>query len=134
MAAVPYRKDDQLTAPLCRGRGLSHPAMSPRHYTSHSCSMSAPTFKPQTRSITIEEFAQLPEEASHRLELVRGWVVRELPPDYAHGRVTARLVMRLGVFAKEHQHGEVLTACGVVVSEKERTVRVPDVAFVAAAH
>src|SRR5437763_955028 len=87
-------------------RCVSQIAMATRVRTRHLSCMSSPMYEPQTRPMTIEEFADLPEEDAYKLELVRGWVVREPRPKYGHGRVTAFLVRRLGDFAEQHGLGE----------------------------
>jgi Uma2 family endonuclease len=79
--------------------------------------------------MTIEEFERLPEPDDHKVELVRGLVVREPLPSPYHGRTQAQLAHRLLTFVEEHALGEVFTEIGVITSREPGTVRGPDVAF-----
>jgi Uma2 family endonuclease len=86
----------------------------------------------ETRLLTIEEFAELPDDG-WRLELVRGHVVREPPAGFDHGGIAALIVAALVKFVQVRKLGRVLTAdSGFILSEKPPTVRAPDVAFVRA--
>ena len=80
-------------------------------------------------SITLDEFLALPEDG-YRHEVSRGRLLREPPPGYIHGRVCAKIVMRLGDFLKTHPIGEVQTQSGVLLSLDPLTVRGPDVALI----
>lgn len=80
--------------------------------------------------LPVREFAKLPEEEAHRLELSRGRVVREPAPGPRHGYLTGRLHRLLGTFAEENERGLVFVDTGFALSMDERIVRVPDVAFV----
>lgn len=82
--------------------------------------------------LTIEEFEKLPEEDLYRLELVRGWVVREPRPAARHGRVLAKLTRWLEEHIEAHTLGYLFVDIGVIVVTQPRTVRGPDLAFVAA--
>lgn len=82
--------------------------------------------------LTIEEFEKLPEEDLYRLELVRGWVVREPRPAVPHGFALANLCTSLKQHVDAHRLGYVLVDIGVIVRTQPRTVRGPDLAFVAA--
>ncbi|MGH7481528.1 MAG: Uma2 family endonuclease [Longimicrobiales bacterium] len=83
--------------------------------------------------LTVEEFARLPEEDAYRIELVRGWLVREPQPGARHGRLSARLFQALNDYARATGAGEVLIELGFRLSADPATVRGPDVAFLAAA-
>ena len=83
-----------------------------------------------TRLLTIEEFADLPDDG-WRLELVRGQVVREPPGGFEHGDVAFEIGLLLRSFVKEHGLGKVVgTDSGFVLFDEPPTVRAPDVAFV----
>jgi len=99
----------------------------------------------QEHLLTAEQFAALPSEQTQGRELIEGRVVdtrpRELvdgqavrmsPAGCRHGKVTARLVTRLGVFVTP-ELGEVLSSeTGFLISREPDTVRAPDAAFVRA--
>lgn len=86
----------------------------------------------ETHLLTIEEFADLPDDG-WRLELVRGHVVREPPAGIDHGGISALIVTALVEFVGERKLGRVMTAeSGFVLSEEPPTVRVPDVSFLRA--
>ena len=83
-----------------------------------------------TRLLTIEEFARLPDDG-WRLELVRGQVVREPPAGFDHGDVAIGIGTLLRRFVDEHDLGKVVgTDSGFVLFDEPPTVRAPDVAFV----
>lgn len=84
------------------------------------------------RSLSLEEFQRLPEEDHHRIELVRGRLVREPRPGAKHGWLTGRLVGELEPFVRERGLGLVVTETGFLLSDDPPTVRGPDVAFIAA--
>jgi Uma2 family endonuclease len=79
--------------------------------------------------LTIEEFERLSEPDDHKVELVRGMVVREPLPSPYHGRSQALLAYRLSAFVEEQALGVVFTEIGVVTSREPGTVRGPDVAY-----
>ncbi len=85
------------------------------------------------RRMTIEEFERMSDEDAYRHELVRGWLVREPPPVELHGSIQIRLGHYLFDFVERNRLGLVVTESGSVLSERQQTVRGPDVAFVAAA-
>ncbi len=80
--------------------------------------------------ITLEDFADLPEQDGYKLELVRGHVVREPRPMPLHGRVAARLTRFLDEHVDAGDFGAVLVEVDFLLSEEPPTVRAPDIAFV----
>ena len=88
------------------------------------------TKEPLERLLTAEEYSRLPEDDRYRDELVRGRVVREPSPGYAHGRVQSRLLVRLWSFVEEPGLGYAGVATGFIVERGPDTVRGPDVYFV----
>jgi Uma2 family endonuclease len=80
--------------------------------------------------ITLEDFADLPEEDRYKLELVRGYVVREPRPMPLHGRVAARLTRFLDEHVDAGRLGAVLVEVDFLLHEEPPTVRAPDIAFV----
>ncbi|MGH7477408.1 MAG: Uma2 family endonuclease [Longimicrobiales bacterium] len=82
------------------------------------------------RRYTIEEFEQLPEEDLHKLELVRGKLVREPRPGIPHARAQVVLGHLLESYVRPHRLGYVLSDVGVIIEREPGTVRGPDLAFV----
>ncbi len=81
------------------------------------------------QSITIEEFYEKAMEG-FRGELVRGELRETLPTSILHGIIAGRIAIILGMFVMQKELGEVLTAeTGFKLFVNEKTVRVPDVAF-----
>lgn len=83
------------------------------------------------RILSLEEFEDLPEEDAHRLELVRGRLIREPRPGARHGLLMARLGARLQRHVEENRLGVVCMDFGVVLPTEPPTVRGPDIGFVA---
>jgi len=68
-----------------------------------------------------------------RCELVRGDLVMMTPLGFEHGRIAARVAVRLGTFVEEHRLGVVTGAeTGFQIAQDPDTVRAPDVGFVRA--
>lgn len=84
------------------------------------------------RLFTADELLRLPGDGS-RYELVRGELRKMSPAGSKHGRVAARILIRLGTFVEQHGLGVVYAAeTGFVLGRSPDTVRAPDVAFVRA--
>jgi Uma2 family endonuclease len=85
---------------------------------------------PDDRLLTIEEYADLPDDG-WRTELVRGQVVREPQPSYEHGRIQSRLIGILEAHLKAlAPHLACVGPFGVITEEMPGTVRGPDLAVV----
>ena len=81
------------------------------------------------QSITVEEFYEKASEG-FRGELVRGELRETMPTSILHGIIAGRIAIILGMFVMQSKLGEVLTAeTGFRLFINEKTVRVPDVAF-----
>ena len=80
-------------------------------------------------TITVEEFYEKALEG-FRGELVRGELRETMPTSILHGIIAGRIAGLLWVFVLQQKLGEVLTAeTGFRLFVNEKTVRVPDVAF-----
>ena len=89
---------------------------------------------PYTRTLNVEDFANLDEPANELLELVRGRVVREPRPAARHGAVCATIVCELVLYAKRTGAGRVFgNDTGFILARDPATVRGPDVAFLSRA-
>ena len=84
-------------------------------------------------SVTLEQYARLPEDERHKVEAVRGRLVREPRPSPLHASVQATLVALLKTHEwARHTGGAVLIETEFVLAVDPLTVRVPDVAWVSA--
>jgi Uma2 family endonuclease len=87
---------------------------------------------PQAPLMTAEQLLDLPDDGM-RHELVEGALRTIAPAGGEHGRIGARLLIRIGVFVEVQRLGEVFTAeTGFWLERNPDTVRAPDVAFVRA--
>lgn len=81
------------------------------------------------KTITVEEFYEKALEG-FRGELVKGELRETMPTSILHGIIAGRIAIILGMFVLQNKLGEVLTAeTGFKLFVNEKTVRVPDVAF-----
>jgi Uma2 family endonuclease len=83
--------------------------------------------------LTVEDFVRLPESVGGndvRYELVEGELITMSPAMLPHNRVRDRILFMLMMFLQEHPLGLAVADQAFQLSEK--TVRVPDVAFVRA--
>ncbi|HYY12043.1 MAG TPA: Uma2 family endonuclease [Kineosporiaceae bacterium] len=87
---------------------------------------------PQAPPMTAEQLLDLPDDGL-RHELVEGTLRTMTPAGGHHGRISARLLVRMGVFVEAQGLGEVFAAeTGFWLRQDPDTVRAPDVAFVRA--
>jgi Uma2 family endonuclease len=89
-----------------------------------------PSADPAAMAVSADEFRTSPGADGWRTELVRGRVVREPAPGPAHGRLAARLAVRLGTFVENAGSGVVLADAGFLLARDPDTVRAPDLSFV----
>lgn len=73
------------------------------------------------------------KDNGYRHELRAGFLLREPPPGFRHGRLQMRLGEALAAFVRVQDLGEVVPDVGFVLAEHPATVRQPDLAFVRAA-
>jgi len=83
--------------------------------------------------LTIAEFEAMPEEDAYRIELVRGYVVREPSPATYHGVVATRIGHHLQEHVSARHLGVVIGDAGFVLEETPPSVRGPDVSFLSTA-
>jgi len=79
--------------------------------------------------MTAEEFMNLDDDY-HRHQLIKGELLTMPPPKSLHGRVTANLIMLLGLHAKANRLGDVCAESGYKLESDPDTVLGPDVSFV----
>ena len=83
----------------------------------------------ETRFLTAEEFANLPDDG-RKMELVRGRIVYVNMPYPRHGEICATIARLLGNFVSERNLGRVISNdSGVITERGPDTVRGMDVAF-----
>ena len=86
---------------------------------------------PQSRLLTAEEFALLPQpkDGSHQ-ELVKGVVITMPPPSFYHGQCCNRIGRKIGNFVDDAKLGFVTNNdSGVILAREPDIVRGPDIAF-----
>ena len=84
------------------------------------------TTKPKL--LTADDLLRLDAEGI-KGELIRGVLCQEMPPGRKHGRLQARLMVRLGAFVESGKLGFVTGETGVWLEQNPDTVRAPDVAY-----
>lgn len=85
-----------------------------------------------TDAVTTAEDLERLSFPDKRVELVRGRLVVKEPPSGWHGRVSAKLTIRMGLHVERHALGEVMQDSGFRIRSNPDTVRGPDIAFVSA--
>ena len=83
----------------------------------------------QTHLMTLEEYMNLDDD-SHRHELIKGELLTMPPPQFEHGRVSANLVLILGLHIRANRLGQICTETGYHLESDPDTVLGPDVSFV----
>ena len=73
--------------------------------------------------MTAEEFAEI-DDWSHRHELIKGELLTMPPPQLAHGRISANLIMILGQFVKANRLGQVFGEGGYQIPSSRRIAKV----------
>jgi Uma2 family endonuclease len=83
--------------------------------------------------MTADELLAMPDDGTHRYELVKGELIAMSPSGELHSRIAARIHTHLGAHVRQHKLGETYIADGgFVLFRDPDTVRAPDVAFVRA--
>ncbi len=81
--------------------------------------------------ITSAELERL-SPRDKQVELVRGRLIVVEPPGSWHGRISARLALRVGEYAQRRELGDIFAQdTGFKIASNPDTVRAPDMAFVA---
>ena len=62
-------------------------------------------------------------------ELIRGVLCKTMPRGRRHGRIQAKLIIRLGAFVESRKLGFVVGETGVRLEQDPDTVRAPDIAY-----
>jgi Uma2 family endonuclease len=78
--------------------------------------------------LTADDLLRLDAEGVNG-ELIRGVLCKTMPPGRRHGRIQARLTVRLGVFIESRKLGFLVGETGIWLEQDPDTVRAPDVAY-----
>ena len=84
----------------------------------------------QTRLITADELLLMPEDG-YRYELIRGVLIRKMPPGDRHGDTAAWTAVEFGTYVRANNHGAVRAEIGYRLESGPDTVRAPDVSWIA---
>lgn len=76
----------------------------------------------------FEGFIALPENADRLFELINGEIVEKMPT-LKHGRITARLVIRVGNLVEEKKMGWIATEVRHRMPNDDENARLPDISF-----
>ena len=83
-----------------------------------------------THLMTAEDLLKMPDDGN-RHELVKGELLTMTPPKHEHARVTAKLIMLLGIYVENHDLGQVWADSGFQLEWGPDTVIAPDLSFTA---
>ena len=83
----------------------------------------------QTKLITADELLMMPEDG-YRYELIRGVLIRKMPPGRRHGNVAACTTAEFINYVRTNDYGEVSAEIGYRLESDPDTVRAPDVSWI----
>lgn len=84
----------------------------------------------KTRLITADELLVMPEDG-YRYELLRGVLIRKIPPGDRHGDAAAWTAAEFANYVRATNHGAVRAEIGYKLESDPDTVRAPDVSWIA---
>jgi Uma2 family endonuclease len=84
----------------------------------------------QTKLITADELLMMPDDG-YRYELLRGVLIRKMPPGHRHGNVVAFTTAEFVNYVRANDYGEVDAEIGYKLESDPDTVRAPDVSWIA---
>ena len=84
----------------------------------------------QTQLITADELLLMPDDG-YRYELLRGVLIRRMPPGDRHGDVAAWAAVEFGTYVRTNGYGSVRAEMGYKLEVDPDTVRAPDVSWIA---
>ena len=85
----------------------------------------------QTKLITADELLMMPEDG-YRYELIRGVLIRKMPPGRRHGNVAACTTAEFINYVRTNDYGEVSAEIGYRLESDPDTVRAPNVVYISA--
>src|SRR5215212_7153667 len=87
----------------------------------------------ETKQMTADELLAMPDDGSHRYELMRGDLIAMSPAGTRHSDIALRIGSHLMRFVRDRKLGAAFGAdCGYVLARDPDTVRSPDASFVRA--
>lgn len=84
----------------------------------------------QIRLITADELLMMPDDG-YRYELLRGVLIRKMPPGNPHVYVVIWTSVEFGNYVRDHNYGSVRAEIGYKLESDPDTVRAPDVSWIA---
>ena len=84
----------------------------------------------QMKLMTADELLMMPDDG-YRYELIRGVLIRKMPPGYRHGNVAACTTAEFVIYVRANNYGSVSTEIGYKLESDPDTVRAPDVSWIA---
>lgn len=85
----------------------------------------------ETRLMTADELLAMPDDGTHKYELVEGELIQISPSGARHSKLGARILRHLGNYVDEHELGETYGSDGgFTLRRNPDTVLSPDAAFV----
>ena len=84
----------------------------------------------QTKLITADELLMMPEDG-YRYELIRGVLIRKMPPGDRHGDAAACTAAEFVNYVRANNYGAVRAEIGYKLESDPDTVRAPDVSWIA---
>ena len=84
----------------------------------------------QTKLVTADELLMMPEDG-YRYELIRGVLIRKMPPGDRHGKAAACTAAEFVIYARASDYGSVRAEIGYKLESDPDTVRAPDVSWIA---
>ena len=84
----------------------------------------------QTKLITADELLLMPDDG-YRYELIRGVLIRKMPPGRRHGNVAACTAAEFVSYVRDSNYGSVNAEIGYKLESVPDTVRAPDVSWIA---
>jgi Uma2 family endonuclease len=84
----------------------------------------------QTKLMTADELLRMPEDG-YRYELIRGVLIRKMPPGDRHGDTAIWTGTELANYVRANNYGAVRAEIGYRLESGPDTVRAPDVSWIA---
>lgn len=79
--------------------------------------------------MTVEELEQMSDDDNH-YELVRGLLLRLVPPNFSHGNIVGRLAYHIQGFLDKNEIAEICIETGFILARHPDIVRGPDLSVV----
>jgi Uma2 family endonuclease len=87
----------------------------------------------KTKPVTADDLLMMPED-ENRYELLRGVLIKKMPPGDRHGDAVIWTSVELGTYVRANNYGAVRAEIGYRLESDPDTVRAPDVSWIAPEH